>query len=148
MSFARNIGKNINKNLSSKYSQKLLDHAKQSATNAFQTLSKRAIQKTAEATGDLIGKKLLIKLQESQKLQHRIIQLQMKKKFSKKDIYLQKINITMYNIIMEYQKIINLLDDTTNEPSKKGTTNWVEINVESRWTYNANNDINFKTSKR
>ena len=148
MSFARNIGKNINKNLSSKYSQKLLDHAKQSATNAFQTLSKRAIQKTAEATDDLIGKKLLIKLQESQKLQHRIIQLQMKKKFSKKDIYLQKINIIMYNIIMEYQKIINLLDDTTNEPSKNGTTNWVEINDESRWTYNANNDINFKTSKR
>ena len=148
MSFARNIGKNINKNLSSKYSQKLLDHAKQSATNAFQTLSKRAIQKTAEATGDLIGKNLLIKLQESQKLQHRIIQLQMKKKFLKKDIYLQKINIIMYNIIMEYQKIINLLDDTTNEPSKNGTTNWVEINDESRWTYNANNDINFKTSKR
>ena len=148
MSFARNIGKNINKNLSSKYSQKLLDHAKQSATKSFQTLSKRAIQKTAEATGDLIGKKLLIKLQESQKLQHRIIQLQMKKKFSKKDIYLQKINIIMYNIIMEYQKIINLLDDTTNEPSKNGTTNWVEINDESRWTYNANNDINFKTSKR
>ena len=49
---------------------------------------------------------------------------------------------------MEYQKIINLLDDTTNEPSKNGTTNWVEINDESRWTYNANNDINFKTSKR
>ena len=72
----------------------------------------------------------------------------MKKKFSKKDIYLQKINIIMYNIIMEYQKIINLLDDTTNEPSKNGTTNWVEINDESRWTYNANNDINFKTSKR
>ena len=58
----------------------------------------------------------------------------MKKKFSKKDIYLQKINIIMYNIIMEYQKIINLLDDTTNEPSKNGTTNWVEINDESRWT--------------
>ena len=72
----------------------------------------------------------------------------MKKKFSKKDIYLQKINIILYNIIMEYQKIINLLDDTTNEPSKNGTTNWVEINDESRWTYNANNDINFKTSKR
>ena len=72
----------------------------------------------------------------------------MKNKFLKKDIYLQTINIIMYNIIMEYQKIINLLDDTTNEPSKNGTTNWVEINDESRWTYNANNDINFKTSKR
>ena len=34
--------------------------------------------------------KLLIKLQESQTLDHRIIQLQMKKKYLGKDIYLQK----------------------------------------------------------
>ena len=42
-------------NLSSKYSQKILDHAKKSAINALKTSSKRVIQKTAEATGDLIG---------------------------------------------------------------------------------------------
>ena len=29
---------------------------------------------------------------------------------------------------MEYQKIINLLDDTTNQLSKFRTRNWVEIN--------------------
>ena len=29
---------------------------------------------------------------------------------------------------MEYQKIINLLDDTTNRLSKFRTRNWVEIN--------------------
>ena len=40
---AKNIGKNISKNLSGKYSKKLLDHAKQSATDAFKTASKRAI---------------------------------------------------------------------------------------------------------
>ena len=56
---SRNIGKGISKNLSSKYSQKLLDHVKQSNTGAIKTASKRAIQKTAEATGDLIGIKLL-----------------------------------------------------------------------------------------
>ena len=33
---------------------------------------------------------------------------------------------------MQYQKIINLLDDTTNQQSKFGTRNWVEINYESR----------------
>ena len=43
----RNIGKNISKNSSSKYTQKLLDHAKKSATDALKTVSKRAIQKTA-----------------------------------------------------------------------------------------------------
>ena len=31
---------------------------------------------------------------------------------------------------MEYQKVINLLDNTTNEPSKFRTKNWVEMNGE------------------
>ena len=44
--------------MSCKYSQKLLDHAKISSTDAFKTSSKRAIQKTAEATGDLVGNKI------------------------------------------------------------------------------------------
>ena len=35
----KNIGKNINKNLSSKRSQKLLEHAKKSATDPFKTAS-------------------------------------------------------------------------------------------------------------
>ena len=29
---------------------------------------------------------------------------------------------------MEYQKIINLLDNTPNQPSQFKTKNWVEIN--------------------
>ena len=40
-------------------------------------------------------------------------------------------------IIMEYQKIINLLDDTTNQPSKFRTRRWVEINNESNGWINA-----------
>ena len=52
------MGGNIGKNLSSKYSQKLLDHAKQSATDVFKTASKRVTQTTAETTGDLIGNKI------------------------------------------------------------------------------------------
>ena len=57
LSFAKNmgknIGKNISKNLSGKYNQELLDHAKQFAIDALKTISKRAIKKTAETTGDL-----------------------------------------------------------------------------------------------
>ena len=54
LSFATNMGKNIGKNISNcKYSQKLLDYTKQSTTDALKTSSKTAIQKTAEATGDL-----------------------------------------------------------------------------------------------
>ena len=54
----RNIGKNISKSLSGKYSQKRFDHAKQSAVDAFKTSSKGVIQKTAEASSDLIGNKI------------------------------------------------------------------------------------------
>ena len=47
---------------------------------------------------------------------------------------------------MEYQKIINLLDNTPNQPSKFRTRNCVGINNESRGTYNKDNQIRFKTS--
>ena len=46
---------------------------------------------------------------------------------------------------MEYQKIANLIDDTPNQPSKFRTKNWVEINDESRGTYNVGSQIKFKT---
>ena len=46
---------------------------------------------------------------------------------------------------MKYQKIANLLDIASNQPSKFRTRNWVETNDESRGTY-ASNDIKFKTT--
>ena len=47
---------------------------------------------------------------------------------------------------MEYQKIANLLDDASNKTSKFKTKNWVEINDESRGTYDVNSQIKFKTT--
>ena len=47
---------------------------------------------------------------------------------------------------MEYQKIANLIDDASNQPSKFRTKNWVEINDESRGTHNVNSHIMFKTT--
>ena len=49
MSFARSM--------SNKYGKKLVDTAENSATDAIKTASKKAIQKTAEAIGDLVGNK-------------------------------------------------------------------------------------------
>ena len=46
---------------------------------------------------------------------------------------------------MEYQKISNLLESTSDNLSKFRTRNWVEINDESRGNY-ANSDIRFKTT--
>ena len=48
----------MGKSLSNKYGQKFPDSAKTSTTDAIKTASKREIQKTAEATGDLIGNKI------------------------------------------------------------------------------------------
>ena len=70
LSFARNIGTHaakFAKKVSNNDSQKLVDTAKRSATNAIRTSSKRAIQKTAEATGDLVGNKIADKIQVHKK---------------------------------------------------------------------------------
>ena len=58
------MGKNLSnkwvmgKNLSNKYSQKLINSAKKSTTDAIKTASKRASQKTVKVTADFIGNKI------------------------------------------------------------------------------------------
>ena len=89
LSFAKNMGKN----LSNKYSQKLLDTAKKSTTDAIKTASKRVIQKTAEVTGDLIGNKIADKITSvSKKPQNNESEANSAspKDIPKKDIYPQK----------------------------------------------------------
>ena len=58
LSYAKNMGKS----LSNIYSQEIFDSAKTSAIDAIKTTSKRAIQKTADATGGLIGNKIADKV--------------------------------------------------------------------------------------
>ena len=90
LSFTKNMGENIskkfNKNLSSKYSPKLLDHTEQSATDALKTASKERFKKQQKQLVISLEIKLLIRLQESQRIHHRIIQKQMKKKY--REIYI------------------------------------------------------------
>ena len=57
LSLPKNMGK-----ISNKYGQKRLDTAKKSTADAIKTASKRAIQKAAEATGDLIANKIADKI--------------------------------------------------------------------------------------
>ena len=47
---------------------------------------------------------------------------------------------------MEYQKLANLSDDPSNQPSKFTTKNWVEKNDEPRGTCNVNCQIKFKST--
>ena len=79
LSFAKNMGKS----LSNKYGQKLLDSTKKSATDAIKTASKRAIQKTAEATRDLIGNKIADKVFQRKSLLKNCRMIKQKKKMWK-----------------------------------------------------------------
>ena len=47
---------------------------------------------------------------------------------------------------MVYQKIANLLGNMLDQPSKFRTKNWVEINDESKESYNTGSDIKFKSA--
>ena len=89
------FAKNIGKNLSNKYSQKSLDSAKKSTKHAIITASKRVIQKTADATWDLIDNKIADKITNA----------------SKKSSYIQK-----KKLIRKYQKKVKI--------SRKNTTNY------------------------
>ena len=97
----KNIVKNISKHLSGKYSQKFLDNPKQSATDVPQTSSKGLIQNST-SNWDLIGDKIadtVAKLYDGRimkfhkvrrRIIHKQLQINMMKKYLKKDIYLQK----------------------------------------------------------
>ena len=63
----KNIGKNLSKSLSGNYSQNFLDRAKRCETDAFKTDSKRAIQNTAIATGNLIENKSANEIKKKKK---------------------------------------------------------------------------------
>ena len=65
LSFAKNLGTHatkVAKNLNNKYCQKLADSAKKFVADALKIAGKRAIQKTAEGTGDLVGNTIANKI--------------------------------------------------------------------------------------
>ena len=86
------------------------------------------------------------------KIRCRILQRQLKakQKYLENNKYLQKkgrklLTISDYYNDNEYQKIINLLDNTPNQPSKSRTKILVEIDYNSPGMYNTNSQIQFKT---
>ena len=62
MNTATETGKNAAKKCGDKYGKNLMDTAKSQGTNFAKTSGKKIVQKSAEATGDLIGKKIADKL--------------------------------------------------------------------------------------
>ena len=100
---SKNVGKIISKHLSSKYSQTFLDHAKQSSADALKTVSKRPIQKTAEATGDLIGNKIVNKITRFSKPSPKN-DLEANKERILREIYIQELILNINDdLILNYE---------------------------------------------
>ena len=51
-----------------------------------------------------------------------------------------------HSIKIEYQKIINLLDTSSNNVPRFNTQKWIEVHDQSRKIYNTNKQGRFKTS--
>ena len=112
MSFARNIGNKYGKkimntaiktdtNFNSKYGKKLTDAAIKTGKDFATTAGKKIVHKTAEATGDLVGKKIADKITAkptpkdvtSASKNHKMkkySQMKLIMKYQKKDIFLLK----------------------------------------------------------
>ena len=85
----------MGKPLSNKYGQKLFKSTKKAKMDAIKTVSKRAIQKTTEATGNLIGNKIADKITRVSKKSSTELHSKNDNVYSeiekpKKDTYLQK----------------------------------------------------------
>ena len=105
-------------------------------------LPQRETKKTAEASGDLIGSNFADKTEkvsrtspqnnsetvtnEEENIGLDIKMYRERYLSPEKDRKLLMIEDSRNSIIMEYQKIIDLLDNTPNQPSKVRTRNWVE----------------------
>ena len=115
LSFARQFG--------NKCGEILMDAATKTGIDAAKAASKRVVQKTAEATGDLIGNKLADKITSIGKPKEK------EKTNNVEEIYNpseknKKLLVTLdcfehkmwhYFIKMEFEKIINFLDTTSDD---------------------------------
>ena len=128
--------------------KKLMDTTTKTGIDAAKTASKRVVQKTAEATGDLDGNKIADKIKEKNK----------EKEDKWQEIYIppekrqqivDDLRLFWHHIKMEYHKITNLLDTTSDNVPRFITKKWVEVHDQSGSAedrYKPSKQIRFKTS--
>ena len=126
LSFAKKFG--------DKYGKKLMDTATKIGIDVTKTTSKQAVQKTAEATGDLIGNKIADKTTSLGKTKSK------EKEDERQEIYIppekrqqiiDDLKLFCLHIIMEYQKITNLLGTTLDEMPRFIIKKLVEVHDQS-----------------
>ena len=113
------------------------------------TASKRVVQKTAETTGDFIGNKTANKITSLGKTKSK------EKEDERQEIYIppekrQQIiddwKLFWQHVKMEYRKITNLLDTTSDNVPRFITKKWVEAHDQSGSAEEPSKQIIFKTS--
>ena len=110
--------------------KKLMDTTTKTEIDAAKTACKRVVQKTAEATGDLIGIKIPDKITSVGKTKSK------EKENERQEIYIppekrqriiDDLRLVQHHIKMEYQKITNLLDTTPDNVPRFITKKWIEV---------------------
>ena len=114
------------KKIDDKYGKKLMDTATKTEIDVAKTTSKRVVQKTAEATVDLIGNKIADKIALPGKTKSK------EKEDERQEIYIPPekrqqiigdLRLFWHHIKMEYQKITNLLNTTSDNVPRFITEN-------------------------
>ena len=132
-----NVGKNISKNLNDECSQKLINMLNNLQQMSLKLLEKEQLKKTVEGTGDLIGNIIANKIAKVSKYWQENDSEAVTYEHDKEipndtKIYISRRKRENYwwkdirynsSITMEYQKIINLLDNTPNQANKFRTQN-------------------------
>ena len=126
LSFARKFGY--------KYGNKLMDAATKTGIDSAKTASERVVQKTAEATGDLIRNKITDKINSLGKTKSK------EKKDERQEIcippekrqqIIDDLRLFSYHIKMEHKKITNLLGTTPIEIPRFITKKWIKFHDQS-----------------
>ena len=112
-----------------------MDTTTKARIDPAKTASKRVVQKTVEATRNLIGNEIADKITLLGKTKSK------EKEDEKQEIYIQPekiqriiddLRLFWYHIKMEFEKIANLLETTSDNVPRFITKNWIEVHDQSR----------------
>ena len=132
-----------------------MDTATETRIDAAKTASKRVVQKTAEATGDLIGNKKADKITsigKPKEVEKIYIPLEKKQQIINDLDYFEcnfiEHKMCHHCIKMDIKKIVTFLDTTSDDKDlpKCVTIKWIEVYDQSEGNYNVKKEIRIKTS--
>ena len=112
-----------------------MDTTTKARIDPAKTASKRVVQKTVEATRNLIGNEIADKITLLGKTKSK------EKEDERQEIYIQPekiqriiddLRLFWYHIKMEFEKIKNLLETTSDNVPRFITKNWIEVHDQSR----------------